>query len=784
MILKPYQEKNIEKLRREIVDQLDATGTRRKIVFQAPTGAGKTVMATEVMARLHTGLQDEDCQYRKVAFIWLAPNALHIQSYLKMKSAFSESRILEPVVYDDLDLSADGCIEPGQVFFVNWQSINKKTNVMVRGSEQTPSIYDIIENTRRRNIAIVCIIDEEHMFAGVNAKKSELVLQQINPKVEVRISATPVTNNADAKISIARADVISSGMIKHTVSLNPAIRKALDNNDDSEKLNAVLLRQALLKRQQIADEYKAQGININPLLLIQLPNDDTETMSREEDDLKANLLAQLQDRYDISRENGKLAVWLAGEKTHLDGIEAHTSLVDVLLFKQAIALGWDCPRAAVLLIFRRLSSFTFTIQTVGRIMRMPQQRFYGSQLLDVGYVYTDLSADMIRVEPDDAHYINTLHSYQRKDLHNITLTSDKEERTNKQNNILRADFRKLFKKRMAEEWLKTNEPKLDLFADEEEKDLNVYSMDTIHADYRRKAAATQNIRFDVARIQIEIPTDMEIWDEARDYKIDNKTGYARTTDELQQVFDKFCGSMLSGWSKSKALPMLENVLLDTLELYFNLPEWDAVKVVLYHGNQSKFRDFITRTLHYYRENMLEKRSAASLGFVSYPWSVPVERLYSDSTYHQREDVCNHALQPFYEANDVFNPEKQFTGFLEQNSRYIDWWYKNADSGSDAFAVRYPHTDGREHLFYVDYVIRMKNGTICLFDTKSAGGDQETVHKHNALLEYIRREKEKTGTEIVGGIIIADNGCWKYSPLPIENAKDLAGWNTFFPDQYN
>lgn len=776
MNLKKYQEKNIEKLKREIIDQLDSSGTRRKIVFQAPTGAGKTVMATETMVRLHTQLKDEDCQYKKVAFIWLAPNALHIQSYLKMKSAFSETKVLEPVVYDDLDLSADGCIEPGQVFFVNWQSINKQSNIMVRGSEQTSSIYDIIENTRRQNTAIVCIIDEEHMFAGINAKKSEDVLRKINPKVEVRISATPVTTNADAKISIARADVITEGMIKMNISLNPAVEKVLTKADD-QALNMALLSEAIRKRQQIADKYKEEGVNINPLLLIQLPNDETESMSREENDLKANLIAQLQRAHGISRENGRLAIWLAGEKENLDGIEEHTSMVDVLLFKQAIALGWDCPRAAVLLIFRKLSSFTFTIQTVGRIMRMPQQQFYTPTMLNVGYVYTDLSADMIRVEPDDAKYINTYHSLLREDITNITLTSNKEERTNKQNNILRSDYRAIFRKHVAQEWLDSNTLKLNLFEEE------VVPVLDVQAKNRQLAIEKAHIQFDVSRIQVEIPTDMEIVDDEGEFVVENKTGYARTKDELQQVFDKFCGSLLGGWSRSKALPLLESVLIDTLEQYFGLTEWDAIKVILYHDNQNKFFSFIRKSLSYYKEHVMEKRTAASLSFVSFPWSLPIERLYSDATYHVREDVKNHATMPFYEDNEVFTPEKRFTDFLEQNTQYIEWWYKNADSGSDAFAVRYMHTDGKEHLFYVDYVIRMKNGTICLFDTKSIGGDQESVHKHNALIDYIAREQVKNSLNIIGGILIEDNGCWKYSPAPITNAKELADWNTFFPDQF-
>ncbi|GAH95392.1 unnamed protein product, partial [marine sediment metagenome] len=37
-----------------------------------------------------------------------------------------------------------------------------------------------------------------------------------------------------------------------------------------------------------------------------------------------------------------------------------------------IALGWDCPRAQILVLFRDWKSLTFSVQTIGRIMRMPE----------------------------------------------------------------------------------------------------------------------------------------------------------------------------------------------------------------------------------------------------------------------------------------------------------------------------------------------------------------------------------------------------------------------------
>jgi type III restriction enzyme len=381
------------------------------------------------------------------------------------------------------------------------------------------------------------------MFTGKNAKQSEKVLARINAKVEVRISATPKTLQPDAFIKIERSQVINEGMIKMGISLNPAIRGVLSD----EALNIILLKQAMQKRQKLADAYKALGVNINPLLLIQLPNDQSATMSQDEESLKESLLANL-GMMNATPDNGKVAVWLSGEKRNLDGIEKNNSVVDVLLFKQAIAMGWDCPRAAVLLIYRKLSSETFTIQTVGRIMRMPQQRFYTDPDLNTGYVYTDLSADVIKIEPDDMDYIKKLHSYKREGLNNVALRSVKRERSNKENNVLRSDFKQVLQEYFAREWTLTYQPSLFSWDDEEDDDAP-YSSKV----QENRRIASQHVNLNVQSIKVEIPSDMNILDEEKTIRVENKTGFARTPYELKQVFERFCSSMLNGWSKSKCM---------------------------------------------------------------------------------------------------------------------------------------------------------------------------------------------------------------------------------------
>ena len=84
-------------------------------------------------------------------------------------------------------------------------------------------------------------------------------------------------------------------------------------------------------------------------------------------------------------------------------IEATDSEVDVLIFKQGISLGWDCPRASVLLIYRDLKQFSFTVQTIGRIMRMPELKHYpvAQDDLNYAYIFTNLNRNMVNIVNDE-----------------------------------------------------------------------------------------------------------------------------------------------------------------------------------------------------------------------------------------------------------------------------------------------------------------------------------------------------------------------------------------------
>lgn len=778
-----YQQDAIKELTEKVVGLLNEGGSRRKVVFEAPTGSGKTVMVCQALADIVSTLKSDGAnRYEEAAFIWFAPRKLHLQSYMRLKGAFADGRELHPVIFDDLEQSEG--IQPGEILFVNWESVNKSKNIMVRDSEANASLYEICRRTRERNgLPVIAVIDEEHMFWSKTADKSAAVLDRINPAVEIRISATPKTVRFDEKVRVKRLDVIEAEMIKREVVLNPDLASGIA---DDTALNNHLMALALDKRERLAQAYSRLGISINPLLLIQLPNDQKETMTAEDNAIAEFVRQHLRSR-DITVDNGRLAVWLAGEKHNLEGLEQPDNMVRVLLFKEAIALGWDCPRAAVLLIFRKLSSDEFTIQTVGRILRMPQQHYYTDDRLNIGYVYTDIAREKINIVAADADYIRKsgITAVRRPDLTDVELQSVYTDRPNDTRNYFGPDFRRILYKESERFW-DVEQAKGSLFSLAELAALTgddcppenlPDSDDSRIAENRRRVSAT--LRLDVPNVNIPIPKDIHFQNEMQTIDVANQSvKFARTAAEIDRVFISEIAKYVSAFeSRSNAADKLGGYLLETLADFFGIFDTDAKKVFLYHLNRPKFARLLRGAVERYISlRQVKRQKAAGRAMKQFVWRLPDERVYDDDT-HTVMYAPTHALQPFAMLNSASATEREFAAMLEANAEYIDWWYKNGDKGCLHFAVEYADGTGAKHAFYVDFIIRLKNGKIMLFDTKTAGSEPLAAHlKHNALIAYING-CNACGENLAGGVIIRDGMNWLWSRCTIDNTIDHEGWDT-------
>ena len=777
-ILKDYQEKAVHNLVEQACDALMAPTRRIQMLLKAPTGAGKTVTMAAFLARLVQELGLRPGLPPQMAFIWIAPNTLHLQSYAALSGFFSQLNELNTMQVDDLN--ANTGLEKNSLLFLNWSSVDKEKNVFRRDNEQNFNLQTLVEITRNEGTEIMVLIDEAHYsaFKGEQARK---VLQLIDPKIEVSITATPEFI-PDLNVIIPRQKVVEAEMIKKGVRMNTGLTHEEQMGD---MLDVYLLKKAMAQRDALAIAYQDAGIPYNPLLLIQLPSDQ-KALDDEDKRLKHVMEFNLDSEYGITPQNGLLAVWLSDDrdKQNLEGLESPQAMQKVLLFKQAIAQGWDCPRAAILLIYRNISNPTFGIQTVGRILRMPEQKHYPNDELNYGYVYTNLQNNVIRFVADDLDYFTLQAAIRKSNLQFSSMPSAIMVNDRPTPGYLTSDFKKILFKRAEAKYHITELPEIDLFNQEEIELFNKLKAEN------RKNFETNFWQLDISSIEIEIPRDIQVDDyEKQAYLVSDEKmeGFEKSQPELSAMLDRFCYQAITRLNKSKSFKLLRSTLIEFCEYYMDVFEDKARKILLYPHNQVLLVELINESLELYdvwqKEQGNKHRRKEEI-----EWEVPVQRYYPE-IYKKDETIATHALEPYYEYEAASSPEKMFKEELERNSDHIEWWYKNGDKGKEHFAVTYKNIRGEEQLFYVDFVVCFKSGIIGLYDTKTRNSDPEAPSKHNALVEYVENQNNgNSETKITGSILIPETTAgitrFRWCRNRIDNTNDLQGWEYFNPSVAN
>jgi type III restriction enzyme len=662
------------------------------------------------------------------------------------------------------------------LLFVNWSSVDGMKKIWRKENETNTNLETLIENTYSNGTKIILIIDEAHLSA-FSGPQAIAVRRLIKAQIEILVTATPNGNQRPQRlVFISRQEVINEQMIKKGVRLNIGLDPEKQNSDN---VHIHLLRTAFSKKKELEELYKAElGENkINPLLLIQLPS-ETDSLSDEDKSIRDMLVNLLSNEFDVTSANGRLAVWLSGERDK-DGLEEPNGMHDVLIFKQAIAQGWDCPRAAVLVSYRNVRSKDFGIQTVGRILRMPHQRHYQNDALNYGYVYTNIESNSINFVPTDVDYFNYQVSERKKHpqwcFEKLTTATVINDRASK--GLLNSTFEKLFFELMEEKYGLKQLPELDIFSSEEDSILKA----TVTAN--RQALKDKLWIFNIDDHQIHIPTNIEI----DPYEVSSMIlganqvkNFAITTAEFSIMFDRFCYDSITRLNRSKSWKKLRETLIHFAEYYLNIFEYEAHKLFLYPHNKGLLIEHITKALELF-EAMQTAQGNDRRRVENSDWEVPELRYYSE--HYSREDIESHAMEPFFEYNSASNPEKAFKELLITNEEHISWWYKNGDNGREHFSVPYEDKDKLLRLFYVDFVIKFKSGKIGLFDTKTKRSDPEAPNKHNALLEYMEKQNiENSERQLIGGIIIPDEigGVvnYRYCTNRINDTTDLTGWDFF------
>ncbi|MBP7845871.1 MAG: DEAD/DEAH box helicase family protein [Candidatus Pacebacteria bacterium] len=732
MQLKDYQNTAIKKLLSRSKELLAQSG-EKKVIFKAPTGSGKTIMTAEFLKQL---IDDKEIK-TPLSFIWTAPRKLHTQSKEKLEKYYEDTRALECSNFEDL---TDKQIVENEILFLNWESINKKDkNTIVKENEKEFYLGKIVENTKDEGREIVLIIDESHHHATSDI--SQDLISDIAPRLTIEVSATPVISNPDEIVSVPLEDVKIEGMIKKSVILNPNFKNVLSGDNLKTTLadgtDAMVLEEGIKKRAEIAKAYKEAGIDINPLLLIQLPDRKTQA----EDQVKNDVVRILKDKYEMTTENGKLAIYLSEEKENLENIAKNNHETEVLIFKQAIALGWDCPRAQVLVLFRDWKSLTFSVQTVGRIMRMPEPDtgHYKQEILNHGFVFTNL-AD-IEIKEDMARNYVTIYTSQRI------------------NNYKPINLESVYRLRQRE---KTRlSPKfINIFLDE----AKTYNLE--------KKIETKGQKLELSLISdyeaegVDKLANAEIKGEAK-INTENEA-------DLQKLYDFFVKNNLSPfYPEDRSIGRLKESIYYFFRMRLGMEYTDRfteiINIVLSPKNSQHFCNVIDSAKEKYI-NETQKREAELQK--SFDWELPEILNYGGNFTEFKAELS--AMKPFYYDNK-WKTEESFIKFLEKSDQ-IEWWFKNGDRDATFFAVPYVENDEQKP-FYVDFIVKFKNGKIGLYDTKSGNTIKDAREKSDGLQEYTNKHKN-----IFGGIVANTNSkdfsgrwmCYKGQGEEL-NPDDFSNW---------
>jgi len=734
MQLKIYQQNAIDELLTK-AKKLLSLGGGKKLVFKAPTGSGKTIMMAEFLKQL---VDDRDIK-QSLGFIWTAPRpVLTAQSKEKLESYFENTRTLKCSFFEDLD---DRKIGENEILFFNWEKVRREGLIYIRENEQENNLPVAIQRTKEEGRELILIIDESHYQAQSDAAQNWI--KEIGPRLVIEVSATPkAVEQPDETVNVHIEDVKREGMIKKGIILNDDFVNFIQQGKiQTEKLSGgseeLVIDAAMKKRQELVEAYKKEGVNVNPLVLIQLPDRRTSL----EDRIRERVESILKNKYKISTEKGnnRLAIWLSGEHINKEEVEKPHNYVEVLLFKQAIALGWDCPRAQILVLFREWHSPIFSIQTVGRIMRMPEpdKGHYKNESLNYGYVYTNL--DNIEIQEDIAKDYITIYTSKRSFDPKLNLLScyPKRHRETTRLASVIVNFISIFlyeaKKYDLKKRIDRKARKIDL------KIISDYKAEDVDA---------------LAGVKI----------------VGNKAIKAGGFD-LQKLFDFFVRNNLTPfYPEDRSVGRVKEAIYKFFEKELKMPYedvWeDIVQIVLSEKNSQHFIYVLDKAKEKYKEEA-EKRKKELVLVEN--WNIPESLTYGENA--TKEDKNKSIMQPFYKIGE-WKSEMAFIDFLEK-SENVEWWFKNGDRDATFFAVPY-EDNGEQKPFYVDFIVKLKDGRIGLFDTKAGLTKQVAGPKIDGLYKYIQNENKKD-KKLFGGIVANTErnyrGRWVYFEKTSKDFKD-------------
>lgn len=669
-----------------------STTSKEGIVLKAPTGSGKTIILLKYIEDYFNNFNEN------VVFVWFCPGTGDLEEQSKKEM----EKHMKDRVAKDLDDALRSGFESGDTVFINWEKVNNKDKKAMTESEHK-NLIDHIAKAHRDGLEFIIIVDEEHAY---NTPKSQSVINEFNSNLVIRVSATAKKNKKFEWIEIDERDVINEQLITKALFINEGVTAGHLSNE-----NELLLSLADKKRLAIKEAYKSIGKDINPLVLIQFPDNSTSLINEVE---------LILERMGYSYDNLALSKWMSdkSDKINLDGIKNKNGEQCFLLMKQAVATGWNCTRAKILVKLRENMSEDFQIQTIGRIRRMPESKHYGNELLDNCYLYTfdEDYKESVKAELFSAYSVKRIKLKEKCK----TFTLEKQYRDQDMSGLGDAEVFKRIQAFMSDKYhLETPSKNRVLFEAEGYNLSNKIKYDVKtgkiiltnriaeDGDY---VTLTKDVKTQYDGLDLKQSIDM--------LKKELKTDYSTTARILKKLFygQKNGGKLLK---------------LTTTEYYaFIINNKDLLKYI--------FREAMSS---------IRVQTPVALNPKTAVFNIPEEDLFLyDDSIENAKTLLSNAYENYTDdclISDIKSkPERLFERYCEKVS-CVDWVFKNGDKGSEYFSIVYLDGMLNQCLFYPDYIVQMKDGSIWIIETKggeSDNGSDQNIDKYaekkfNALKAY-------------------------------------------------
>lgn len=378
--------------------------------LRVPTGGGKTWLAAKSVALVNTHLLRSEHS----VILWLVPGKPIREQTLRALRTRTHPyhlalREVGPVTVLDLeeaksvtratlDTSTTVIVATRQAFQVEDEECRKvyqssgalmhhfdnlspsqRETLLTEGegSERTVVPYSLANVLRLRRPFV--IVDEAHN------SRTELafdMLARFRPSGVLELTATPDLERTPSNVlhSVSAAELKAEEMIKLPVLLET------EPNWQQCLADALARREAL---HRLAEEERRAGAPyLRPVVLIQSEPRRAGVETLDFEKVKQELIAN----HGIPPEEIVVATGEEKGLEHIDatykrGIADPACTVKFVITQKALAEGWDCPFAYILVSMAELKSATAVEQLLGRVLRQPNARHFADARLNQSYAF-------------------------------------------------------------------------------------------------------------------------------------------------------------------------------------------------------------------------------------------------------------------------------------------------------------------------------------------------------------------------------------------------------------